>query len=643
MPAGSDNPAPRHSLRRQLWWVIGLLLTVFAGSLGYTFWQLELRKHDYLILNLTGQLRVNQRLMLDQARHYLEQAPDDYDKYGRDLGLYWQDLQQQMGLAEQVVAALRERRLDPVLTGRDEAIQCTWDERSRSQMAHTANDWANFRSGLEVALGNDADGPRLTAAAAYIAAHGEDMAASVDRLALAFQLMMEGKLDLIRYFQIAAGVVAVLLLGLIAVAADRRVLRPLQETVIGFQRVARGALGHQLPAPADNEIGRMTAAFNALSSRLQALFRLTDRINQGTRLDQMLSFVLEEFRGFVPVDWVGVLFDETGRTMRIERMAGQPTPGLREGESLAATSNALATVARERRPLVIADLTAFGAAHEDADFARRLAAAGLGSALYLPLTGERSGFGVMVFAARARAAYSAEHAEFLGNIAGQVGHILEKTVVTEGLVVAAVEGLAKLAESRDPETGDHLLRMARYSAIVAEELGREAPYRERIDAAYVREVLRFAPMHDIGKVGIADGILLKPGRLDAAERSEMERHPAIGGEVLRRCEAQMNALGHSIFGIGIEIAECHHEKYDGSGYPAGLAGEAIPLSARIVAVADVFDALTSRRPYKEAWPVDKALAMLDEQVGRHFDPAVIAAFRRALPRVMEVYERFRHV
>lgn len=643
MPAGSDNPAPRHSLRRQLWWVIGLLLTVFAGSLGYTFWQLELRKHDYLILNLTGQLRVNQRLMLDQARHYLEQAPDDYDKYGRDLGLYWQDLQQQMGLAEQVVAALRERRLDPVLTGRDEAIQCTWDERSRSQMAHTANDWANFRSGLEVALGNDADGPRLTAAAAYIAAHGEDMAASVDRLALAFQLMMEGKLDLIRYFQIAAGVVAVLLLGLIAVAADRRVLRPLQETVIGFQRVARGALDHQLPAPADNEIGRMTAAFNALSSRLQALFRLTDRINQGTRLDQMLSFVLEEFRGFVPVDWVGVLFDETGRTMRIERMAGQPTPGLREGESLAATSNALATVARERRPLVIADLTAFGAAHEDADFARRLAAAGLGSALYLPLTGERSGFGVMVFAARARAAYSAEHAEFLGNIAGQVGHILEKTVVTEGLVVAAVEGLAKLAESRDPETGDHLLRMARYSAIVAEELGREAPYRERIDAAYVREVLRFAPMHDIGKVGIADGILLKPGRLDAAERSEMERHPAIGGEVLRRCEAQMNALGHSIFGIGIEIAECHHEKYDGSGYPAGLAGEAIPLSARIVAVADVFDALTSRRPYKEAWPVDKALAMLDEQVGRHFDPAVIAAFRRALPRVMEVYERFRHV
>jgi response regulator RpfG family c-di-GMP phosphodiesterase len=105
----------------------------------------------------------------------------------------------------------------------------------------------------------------------------------------------------------------------------------------------------------------------------------------------------------------------------------------------------------------------------------------------------------------------------------------------------------------------------------------------------------------------------------------------------------MNARGRSIFGVGIEIAECHHEKFDGSGYPAGLAGDAIPLSARIVAVADVFDALTSKRPYKEAWPVDKALAMLDESAGRHFDPAVVAAFRRSLPRIMEIYDRHKHV
>ncbi len=219
----------------------------------------------------------------------------------------------------------------------------------------------------------------------------------------------------------------------------------------------------------------------------------------------------------------------------------------------------------------------------------------------------------------------------------------EKTVVTENLVISSIGGLAKLAESRDPETGDHLLRMARYSAIVAEELGREGPYAAHINSDTVRDILRFAPMHDIGKVGIEDSILLKPGRLDEAERREMERHPQIGAEVLRHCEAQMNAVGHSVFRVGIEIAAAHHEKYDGSGYPAGLKGEAIPLSARIVAAADVFDALTSKRPYKEAWPIERALAVMQEEAGAHFDPQVVKALQRSLPRIMTVYEQHKHV
>jgi response regulator RpfG family c-di-GMP phosphodiesterase len=123
----------------------------------------------------------------------------------------------------------------------------------------------------------------------------------------------------------------------------------------------------------------------------------------------------------------------------------------------------------------------------------------------------------------------------------------------------------------------------------------------------------------------------------------MERHPTIGGEVLRRCEAQMETLGHSMFQTGIEIAECHHEKFDGSGYPAGLKGQDIPLSARIVAAADVFDALTSKRPYKDAWPVEKALSVMQEDAGKHFDPDVIAAMQRSLPRMMEIYDRLKHV
>ena len=171
------------------------------------------------------------------------------------------------------------------------------------------------------------------------------------------------------------------------------------------------------------------------------------------------------------------------------------------------------------------------------------------------------------------------------------------------------------------------------TALIAEELGREGPHAATMSPERVRDILRFAPMHDIGKVGVEDGVLLKPGRLSAEERAAMERHPVIGGEVLRRCEAQMNAVGHSVF----------HEKFDGSGYPLGLSGEAIPLSARIVAAADVFDALTSKRPYKEAWPVEKALALFEQESGHHFDPVVVAALHRAMPRILEVYQQLKHV
>jgi response regulator RpfG family c-di-GMP phosphodiesterase len=211
------------------------------------------------------------------------------------------------------------------------------------------------------------------------------------------------------------------------------------------------------------------------------------------------------------------------------------------------------------------------------------------------------------------------------------------------LVVAAVQGLAKLAESRDPETGNHLIRMSLYSAFIAEELGTRPAHRDLIDPGYVRSLHRFAPMHDIGKVGIADRVLLKPGRLDDGERLEMNKHPLIGAEVLRLCEQRMNELGRSVFQVGIEIAESHHEKWDGSGYPHGLTGAAIPLSARIVAVADVFDALTSKRPYKDAFSVEKALDIIHQDAGSHFDPEVVDALDLVMPRVLDVYDRLKHI
>ncbi|MEI7843415.1 MAG: HD domain-containing phosphohydrolase [Gallionellaceae bacterium] len=628
-----------HSLRLQLWIVIALISSTLVGVLSFTFYELNLRKHDYLILNLTGQMRVTTRSMLDQSR-YVVANPASTKTQGTLYGL---NLQHQIDLLNEIVTSLRDRKLSPELTGKDEAIQCTWDLRSRSQMDLTANDWANFDAQLKVFSGADPQHRNLLAAAHFISQNGESMVASAESLAKAFQSMMEGKLNVIRIFQVLAGVLSLLLLGVIAIATHRKVLKPLQDAVDGFARVEQGVLGHQVTVSVNNEIGQLVIAFNSLSERMRALFQLTDRINRGKQLDETLNFVLQEFPAFVPVDWVCVLYPaEENDNLRIERMAGVATPGLREGMSFVRQRNTLSEVAEMGNPVAINHLDQYATSNTSAQLAKALSEAGLGAALYMPLNSERAG-GVMVFAARSRGVYSEGHIEFLGNIAAQIGHILERTIVVEGLVVAALQGLAKLAESRDPETGDHLVRMALYSVVLAEELALSEKFSGIITSAYVRNLHRFAPMHDIGKVGISDSILLKPGRLDEAERKEMERHPSIGGEALRRSEAQMNALGHSIFSVGIEIAECHHEKWDGSGYPAGIVGEEIPLSARIVAVADVFDALTSKRPYKDAWPVEKAISIIDEGAAKHFDPEVVSALHRSLPRVMEIYEKYKHV
>ena len=188
-----------------------------------------------------------------------------------------------------------------------------------------------------------------------------------------------------------------------------------------------------------------------------------------------------------------------------------------------------------------------------------------------------------------------------------------------------VQRLGLAAEYKDNETGLHVMRMSHY----AHALGRAAGLSETM----ADELLHAAPMHDIGKIGIPDRILLKPGKLEGEEWTTMQTHAAIGASILG---------GHrgGLLALASQIALAHHEKYDGSGYPHGLAGEAIPLAARIVAIADVFDALTSARPYKPAWPVERALDYLREQRGRHFDPALVDLFMTVLPEVAAIRLRW---
>ena len=204
--------------------------------------------------------------------------------------------------------------------------------------------------------------------------------------------------------------------------------------------------------------------------------------------------------------------------------------------------------------------------------------------------------------------------------------VIHKTADIVARERETIARLARAAEFRDPETGAHILRMAHYSQLIAQRLGLEPELCERILSA--------APVHDVGKVGTPDHILLKPGRLTDEEMAIMRRHATIGYDILKGSSSPMIQLA-------AEIALSHHEKFNGSGYPGGLAAEAIPLSGRIVAVADVFDALTSARPYKPAWELDRAVAFLKGERGQHFDPTCVDAFFDQWSAVLAIRERYK--
>jgi putative two-component system response regulator len=214
------------------------------------------------------------------------------------------------------------------------------------------------------------------------------------------------------------------------------------------------------------------------------------------------------------------------------------------------------------------------------------------------------------------------------SLASQAAIAIKNTRLTQELKEAYIDTIFRLsvaAEYKDDDTAIHIHRMSSYSAILAEGLG--------LSAEEVESIRYASPMHDIGKLGVPDSILMKPGKLTPAEFKEMQNHTIFGGKILENAKADLLKVSE-------EIAMTHHEKWDGSGYPRGLKGENIPLKGRIVALADVFDALTTKRCYKPAFPLEESLRIIKEGAGRHFDPKVVQAFNNSIEKILAVKAQF---
>lgn len=294
----------------------------------------------------------------------------------------------------------------------------------------------------------------------------------------------------------------------------------------------------------------------------------------------------------------------------------------------------LRELAMGRVPRTLNDLTAL--AGGDSEHTRKILAKGYLSSHTVPIVHNDQFHGFVFFNASERGYFTDTTVHKIDVYAQLVGLLCISEFNAIRTLQAAVKTAREISQYRDEETGLHLVRMANFSRVIALELAKS----HHLNDEFIEFLYHFAPLHDIGKIGIPDGILLKEGKLTDVERAIMKTHVSKGGEIVDKLINGFKMEKLPNISMLNNIVLCHHEAMDGSGYPQGLVGEAIPLEARIVSVADVFDALTSKRPYKDAWSNDDTFAFLDANCPNVFDPECVAALRRGRDRVEAIQKRF---
>lgn len=361
-----------------------------------------------------------------------------------------------------------------------------------------------------------------------------------------------------------------------------------------------------------------------------------DLLHQALPLKDKLSGLHTHLRRQLPfVDRIAVASYEplTDNVKTFVHSSGGDEP-LSFYESKLSASQSLSEIATTLRPRVVNDMDAY--LNDTREHSRRIRSHGYGASYTMPIRHNGALFGFLFFNSREKWVFDAQALAYLNLLGHQLALVVVNDLACLRTLMASVRTVTHIAQVRDFETGAHLERMAHYSRVIAQEV---APCFD-LDDAFVEYLYLFAPLHDLGKVAVPDSLLLKPERLEPEEFEQIKLHTVKG---LQMVEAMLDNFGiQGMYQATMlrNIVLHHHEATDGSGYPHELRGEEIPVEARIVAVADVFDALTSRRPYKEAWSNDKAFALLAEMAGRKFDHDCVDALIRNRVEVERIQRQF---
>lgn len=288
------------------------------------------------------------------------------------------------------------------------------------------------------------------------------------------------------------------------------------------------------------------------------------------------------------------------------------------------------------RPRVVNDLSIFDGG--GGEHTRRIRAAGYEASYTMPLMLNGAPWGFLFFDSSTKSAFTPDVLAELDVFGHLISALATRELAAVRMLLGALRTAIDMVHERDPGTGAHLERMARFARLIAGELAESGVHA--LDDEFIERVFRFAPLHDVGKIGIPDRILLKGERLTPEEFEVMKTHTERGARIIRAIVQNFGLGAFPFLDVLRSIAELHHETMDGKGYPHGLQGDRIPLEARIVAVADVFDALTSRRPYKGPWPVDEAIAALRLMAQSKLDRDCVEALARRRREVVEIQAKF---
>lgn len=635
--------------------IIFIIVTIFAillcaGALIYRNQQRE--SGDKIIIDVFGRQRMlSQSISKDVSRYYIL-------KIGASRGYEYQPAETYINKEAEIIESLEQAKAGFALTlnSMHEGYLVSGSEiidiRDSVSAAKPYIDeidiiWQNYLQAIDTLLSETGLNEKTAGALIYINENNQRL------LELCEKVSDTVLKDSLRHSRNAEYLIITLISVLIAIMIASFIYL-FRYIVIPYRRLYQGIADIGLlnagdrAVPARSNVQPMVSEIHEMFQKINDMFALIENMNNNISFEEMLSFIRRTFSAFIPYNYIGIaLFDKEKEHLRAAYGVSDGTvKGLPEnlvGKVVHINETSLGNIMKSGRARIISDLEDYTSKKPLTDYNKIILSAGIRASITLPLKLADEPVGMIFFSSTRKNEYTEEHVKFLKVLVNSLAVSFHQNIFISDLLYSSILALAKLAEARDEDTGEHLERMKEYSRAIAEFLYEEGVYRDELTNDYVERIRRFSPLHDIGKVGIRDGILLKPEKLTPDEFEEMKKHTIYGAEVLRAADINLHSHGQELFKLGIEIAEGHQEKWDGTGYPYGRKGFEIPLSARIVAVADVFDALTSKRPYKDAIPFDKAFDMILNGSGSHFDPNIVAVFAKRKDKIFELYSKFRNV